>query len=219
MAIKLQNTKDYSSNGIKILVYGLSGAGKTCLIPTLEKPLVISVEGGLLSIKDAGVSYIEVRTLEDLTEAYEYAKSNDFKSIALDSISEIAEVILNAEKKTAKDPRQAYGTMQEKITDIIRAFRDLPAKNVYFSAKMEKMQDESGKILYSPSMPGNKVGQGMPYFFDEVFCLRVEKDESGKTIRLLQTESDNQYSAKDRSGKLDPYEPADLGAIIKKIGG
>jgi len=219
MAIKLQNTKDYHLNGVKMLVYGQAGAGKTCLIPTLPKPLVISVEGGLLSISQAGLPYVEVRTLEDLIEAYDYAVKSDYQTIAIDCISEIAEVVLNAAKKLAKDPRQAYGEMQEKITDIIRMFRDIQGKNVYFTSKLEKTQDETGKLLNAPSMPGNKIGQSLPYFFDEVFALRLEKDNDGNTYRVLQTSSDIQWQAKDRSGKLELYEEPDLGKIIQKIGG
>ena len=68
-------------------------------------------------------------------------------------------------------------------------------------------------------MPGNKLAQQIPYLVDEVFALRVEKDEEGKPQRALMCDSDNLWLAKDRSGKLDMWEPADLGAIIAKIGG
>jgi len=143
----------------------------------------------------------------------------EYESVALDSISEIAEVILNAEKKIAKDPRQAYGAMQEQVSDLIRAFRDLPGKHVYMSAKLEKSQDEMGRMLYAPSMPGNKVGQSLPYFFDEVLALRVERDAEGNTQRALMCDTDGLWAAKDRSGKLAPWEAPDLGAVIDKIGG
>jgi RecA-family ATPase len=59
MAIQLKNTLDVSSNGIKVLVYGHAGAGKTTLGATMPVPIIISAEGGLLSIKDAGLDYIE----------------------------------------------------------------------------------------------------------------------------------------------------------------
>jgi hypothetical protein len=95
----------------------------------------------------------------------------------------------------------------------------LQGKNVYFSAKLEKSQDEMGRMLYAPSMPGNKVGQSLPYFFDEVFALRVEKDPQGMTQRALMCDTDGLWSAKDRSGKLSAWEAPDLGEIIKKIGG
>ncbi len=76
-----------------------------------------------------------------------------------------------------------------------------------------------GRILYSPSMPGNKTGQQLPYFFDEVLALRVEKDSDGVTQRALMCDADGIWTAKDRSGKLAPWESPDLGMIISKIGG
>jgi len=222
MAIKVKRSGQALADAVKILTYGAAGAGKTSLIPTLPAPIVLSAEGGLLSIQDADVPFIEVDSMATLKEAYAWLSSSaeaaQYASIALDSISEIAEVVLNAEKKATKDPRQAYGAMQEQMADIIRAFRDLP-KHVYMSAKLEKAQDEMGRILYSPSMPGNKTGQQLPYFFDEVLALRVERDAEGNTQRALMTDSDGLWVAKDRSGKLAPWEQPDLGAIITKITG
>jgi phage nucleotide-binding protein len=223
MAINVKSTGSLSANGVKLLVYGQAGAGKTSLIKTLPNPIVLSAEGGLLSIQDADLPYIEIDSMETLREAWSWltgaAEAQDYKSVALDSISEIAEVVLNAEKKATKDPRQAYGAMQEQMADIIRAFRDLPGRHVYMSAKLEKTQDEMGRVLYAPSMPGNKTGQSLPYFFDEVLALRVEKDGDGNTQRALMCDSDGLWLAKDRSGKLAAWEAPDLGAIISKIGG
>lgn len=223
MAINVKTTGSLAANGVKVLVYGQAGAGKTSLVKTLPNPIVLSAEGGLLSIQDADLPYIEISDMDTLKEAYTWLASADeanaYQSVALDSISEIAEVVLNAEKKATKDPRQAYGAMHEQMADIIRAFRDLPSRNVYMSAKLEKTQDEMGRVLYAPSMPGNKTGQALPYFFDEVLALRVEKDSEGVTQRALMCDSDGLWLAKDRSGKLDTWEAPDLGAIIAKIQG
>ena len=223
MAINVKTTGSLSANGVKVLVYGQAGAGKTSLIKTLPSPIVLSAEGGLLSIQDADLPFIEIASMTDLQEAYKWLTESDdakaYKSVALDSISEIAEVVLNAEKKATKDPRQAYGAMQEQMADIIRAFRDLPGRHVYMSAKLEKTQDEMGRVLYAPSMPGNKTGQQLPYFFDEVLALRVEKDGEGNTQRALMCDGDGIWLAKDRSGKLEMWEGPDLGAIIRKIEG
>jgi hypothetical protein len=222
VAINLKSTGNLAGNGVKLLVYGQAGAGKTTLAPTLPNPIVLSAEGGLLSIQDAELPYIEITTMAELQEAYKWlaesAEAAQFESVAIDSISEIAEVCLNYEKKINKDPRAAYGAMQEQMADIIRAFRDLPAKHVYMSAKLEKTQDEMGRILYAPSMPGNKTGQSLPYFFDEVLALRVEKDADGFAQRALMCDSDGLWLAKDRSGKLEAWEAPDLTVIINKIG-
>jgi phage nucleotide-binding protein len=222
MAIQLKKTGSLSAEGVKMLVYGAAGAGKTSLIKTLPQPIVLSAEGGLLSIQDADLPYLEIASMDDLREAWVWlgtAEGMGYQSVALDSISEIAEVCLNTEKKATKDPRQAYGAMQEQMADVIRAFRDLPGRHVLMTAKLEKSQDEMARILYAPSMPGNKTGQSLPYFFDEVLALRVERDADGNTQRALMCDGDGSWLAKDRSGKLDTWEAPDLGAIIAKIGG
>lgn len=223
MAIKLTNTRDAArTNGIKVLVYGQAGSGKTSLCATTGgTPIIISAEGGLLSLRASDIPVIEVSSIADVHEAYAFLMSPEgahFDWVCLDSISEIAEVVLNAEKKATKDPRQAYGALTEQMTDLLRAFRDLPGRNVYMSAKQERTKDElSGAVLYGPSMPGQRLGQGLPYLFDEVLCLRIEKDTEGKTVRALQTQPDFQYGAKDRSGALDAFEPPNLAAIAAKI--
>lgn len=223
MAINLKRTGTLSANGVKLLVYGQAGAGKTSLIRTLPNPIVLSAEGGLLSIQDADLPFIEVNSMDDLNEAYEWLTSSEeaaqFDSVALDSISEVAEVVLQYELKRNKDGRAAYGELNSTMQELIRSFRDLPWKHVYFSAKLEKSQDEMGRMLYNPGMPGKSLTQGLPYFFDEVLALRVEKDAEGNTQRALMCDSDGLWAAKDRSGKLDAWEAPDLGAIIAKIGG
>ena len=222
MAIQLKSTKTVASENIKVLVYGQAGAGKTSLCATINEPaVIISAEGGLLSLKNVDIPVIEVSTILDVRDAYSFIlesqEAKDFRWVCLDSISEIAEVVLANEKKHTKDPRQAYGALAETMTELIRGFRDLP-RNVYFSAKCERTKDDiTGSMLYAPSMPGAKLGQAIPYFFDEVFALRVERDGEGKPMRVLQTNSDFQYQAKDRSGCLEPYEDPDLGAISAKI--
>jgi phage nucleotide-binding protein len=222
MAINLKSTNTVAASNLKLLVYGAAGAGKTSLIPTLPKPVILSAEGGLLSISGHDIPFLEVTSMDSLREAYAWLLDSDeakqFDSVALDSISEIAEVCLSKEKSIAKDPRQAYGEMQTTMTEVIRTFRDLD-KHVLMTAKLEKAQDEMGRMLYSPSMPGNKTGQSLPYYFDLLLAMRVEKDEEGISQRALMCDSDGLWQAKDRSGKLDAWEAPDLGIILKKLGG
>ncbi len=219
--INLKSTSTVKSGSIKMLAYGQAGSGKTSLIPTLPAPVILSAEGGLLSISDKEIPFLDISDMDALREAYKWLAESDeakqFASVAIDSISEIAEVCLGKEKALAKDPRAAYGEMQTTMAEIIRSFRDLP-RHILMTAKLEKAQDEMGRMLYSPSMPGNKTGQSLPYYFDIVAALRVEKDAEGVTQRAMMLESDGMWQAKDRSGKLAAWEAPNLGEIIKKIG-
>lgn len=211
--------------------------GKTVLMATAPVPVLISAESGALSLRQSNlerlygvgnphITYnmpiIEVKTVEDLTDAYNWCASSSqaaqFQTVGLDSISEIAEVVLNNAKRQVKDPRQAYGELIEKMETLIRSFRDLPNKNVVISAKMEPTKDElTGVVKYGPAMPGAKLGNKLPYFFDEVFRLAVGQSPQGEKYRFLQTQPDLQYEAKDRSGALAPVETPVLSAVFAKI--
>lgn len=219
--MKFISTKDYAANGIKMLVHGQAGIGKTCLCASLPNPIIISVESGLLSLAGLDIPAIEVKTLDDLSEVYDWISGSEeariYESVCLDSISEIAEIILADEKGKEKDPRKAYGNMQDIMMDRIRSFRDLPGRNVYMSAKQERIQDENNRLLFGPSMPGQKLAQQLPYLFDEIFAYQIVKDQNGVPQRILLTQPDGISQAKDRSGKLDMWEEPDLGKIIKKI--
>lgn len=217
--IVFENTKDIATAYVKVLVHGPAGAGKTRLCGTTgDKTLIINAEGGLLSLRGQEIDVYTIRTLADLRRIYQYLTSDTtFKWVCLDSISEVAEVVLAAEKQNTKDPRKAYGEMAETMAEMIRCFRDLP-KNVYFSAKQDRLKDDvSGSIVFGPSAPGQKLGVSLPYFFDIVMALHTWKDESGEIKSGLQTRRDAQYEAKDRSGCLDMLEPADLSIIHSKI--
>ena len=52
MAVELRSTAGFVQEGVKVLVYGQAGAGKTRLIQTLPTPVIISAEGGLLSLRE-----------------------------------------------------------------------------------------------------------------------------------------------------------------------
>lgn len=226
MAIKLTTTRQ-SSKFIKALCYGDAGAGKTVLASTAPNPIIISAESGLLSISDKDIPVIEVNTLDDMFEAYQFITESEdakqFETICLDSITEIGEVMLSQYKKDDKDPRKSYGALADHMTQLIRQFRDLEGRHVYFSAKMTRIEDEhTGISTFRPAMPGKTLVNGMPFFFDEVMVMRIGEEtdeESGKVskFRYLQTQPDLQYIAKDRSGVLAEFEKPDLTYIFNKI--
>lgn len=210
--------------GAKILVYGMAGAGKTYLARTAPgKVLVISAEAGLLSIRDAqNVEAIEVKSAAEVVEVYEALRSGklQYDTVCLDSISEISELLLQAEKAKHKDARKAYGEVQESVTNVMRAFRDLQM-HVMFICKEDKVNND-GVFEQAPKMVGTKLGQSITYFFDEVLALRVieDTDAEGNPVqaRWLQTRIGQGYVAKDRSGKLEAFEEPNLTKLIEKLG-
>lgn len=218
--IQIQYTDEYNplANGIKNMIYGPWGAGKTPLLATAPEPLVISAEKGLLSLRRTHTPFIEITGYKMLEETYLWAlqstEARKYWTLGIDSLSEIAEVLLEELKRSNKDPRQAFYQVQDKVVGYARAMRDLPGKSVVLVAKEEFSKDLNGVNLYMPMMPGTKLGQALPYYFDEVLRLAVNPADKS---RYLCTTNSFQYQARDRSGMLAEYEPPNLTHIFKKI--
>lgn len=220
---QIKTTTEVTLNGIKTLVYGGPGVGKTRLISTAPYPLVLSCEGGLLSLRKENVHFIEIKYLNDLQNVYNwlYSGQDNFQywTIGLDSTSEIIEVVLNNELQKTRDPRQAYGAILNKGTKLLRDFRDLPYRNVVMICKQEWVKNEqTGAMHFAPSFPGAKLGPNAPYFPDEVFQLEIHTHpQTHQRIPLLRCWPSATNVAKDRSGALNEFEPPDLGYVFSKI--
>lgn len=226
MGIKLVTASAaIKKQGLKMLVYGPAGAGKTYLCSTCpdhSKTLIVSAESGLLSLREAGPN-IPVAIVNGYSDVMAVlreleSKPDRFEWVCLDSISEIAETCLEQEFKRNSNKQKAYGDMADTMLRILRDFRNLKC-NVVMTAKEKSMvNEETGEVLFVPNMPGRKLPNSISYLFDEVFALTVKRNkQTGEVERLLQTSISPMYVAKDRSGALDFHEPPDLNHISEKI--
>jgi hypothetical protein len=97
------------------------------------------------------------------------------------------------------------------MRSIVKNFRDLPYHVVVVSLCKDE-EDEAKRRHIVLDVPGS-IASKIPAYFDEFFYLHVDKDGT----RSLITRGTDTFIAKDRSGKLDAKEPADLGLILDKI--
>lgn len=224
MALNFSTTdKESHGHGIKMLVYGRAGVGKTRLCGTAPSPLIISAEAGLLSLRRQSIPVAVVKDYQDVIDVFNWCKisaaKQGIKTICLDSISEITERCLSNAKAKNKDPRAAYGDMATQTIDLVKDFRDLPGFHVLVTAKEVTSTDSvTGVTKAQPTAPGQQVGPALPYLFDEVFHAFTDKDpKSGATYHALRTHSAYNAEAKDRSGALDEIEFPDITHLINKM--
>ena len=202
MAIKIRKTSDIGFNGVKCVVYGCAGVGKTRLCATAPKPIIISAEEGLLSITDVDIDYIEIKTLADLDSAYRLLKNDDkYETICLDSLSEIAEALVIELLPQHKDGRQAYAALAQAMIPMMKRFRDIKGKNTVFTCKEDIILDEDGAFLrYDLLLPGQQLNKQTPYLVDELFHMQIDR----KGVPYLNTKPNRKSFSKDRSGALNP---------------
>ena len=217
-----------AKTGIKMIVYGGAGTGKTrnCAI-TSPKPVLVSVENGLLSIQNEQIPIVDCRgenCLQNFESFVQWAKSAEakqFETIIIDSWSELSTRLLNAELPKVKDPRQAYGVMADKMMlwahDLIYKIN----QNVIFICKQECASNNNAPY-HQPSLEGKKLYTEFTHLIDIILRFQPKRFViNGKSQEYMVASSRNQpdYLARDRSGKLYEDEPQDLGAIINKIRG
>jgi hypothetical protein len=225
-------------NGFKSLVYGESGVGKTLLCATMPKPLIISNEKGLMSLKKSNLVRVhgenkpfvdyepdvwEVTRLSEIIEVYRFLQNSKeaekYESVCLDSLTDLADMLLIEVLKLpeVKDPRQGFYDVQKKIEELAKDFRDLPRYHVLITCAAERLKDElSGAVRVSPMLTGQKLGQKAPYWFDSVFKLSVE-GHGENAYRVLKTRPEPSFVAKDRSGCLEASEYPAIKPLIDKI--
>jgi len=216
MAIEIISSKGLvNKKGIKILLYGNSGVGKSSQFKYTGKTILISAESGELVLNDANnVDVIRVKTLADLKEAYLYVEqnTNKYDTVGIDSLTEVGQMIVADLKKdpefsSMKDGMKLWMKFSEIMLSIAKSFRDLDGINVIITALSESVKNGFDELIM-PMIPAKKVQAQLPSLYDEVLYLRSSENGDREFVT---------NPAKDRSGKLEPVEPCTKEQGIKLI--
>jgi hypothetical protein len=207
--------------GAKSLVYGPPGVGKTPVVVTAPRPILLAVEPGLLSVRKIdNVPGYEAPTAPKIREFFTWffqsAEAKQFDTLAVDSVSQIAEIIVTEQLGRHKDGRKAYGEMSREVMGWMNDLYYLPNKHIYLIAK--QMTDNG---VFKPYFPGQDLNVRVPHLFDLI--LRLAKYDAvpgapvGQAVTAFQTSSSFGAVARDRSGTLNEYEFPNLSAIFQKV--
>jgi len=84
-----------SKQGLKMLLYGASGVGKTVFASSAPRPIFFDADGGLLSVVTP-VPYFPIISWTELQRAYAHvaAHPNDYDTVVVDSLNELQTVSL-----------------------------------------------------------------------------------------------------------------------------
>jgi hypothetical protein len=132
-----------------------------------------------------------------------------------------------SEKTGKPDSRGAYGLLAREVIGLLKHLQHAPGKTVIFVGILEKVVDEFNRTTWQPQMEGGKAARELPGIVDQVLTLSLfaaegddwRHDPEQARERRLVCQSGNHFGlpAKDRSGRLELTEPADLGALLSKI--
>ena len=120
-----------------------------------------------------------------------------------------------------KDLRAIYGAHARNMLSWLNQLQHARARTVIFVAVLEKNTDELNISTWQPQIEGAKTGRELPAIVDEIVTMQWVDFGDRKPVRAFVCVNPNAwgYPAKDRSGKLDQFEPPNLGALIEKLTG
>jgi hypothetical protein len=249
-----------AKRGVKALVVGPAGVGKTWQLHTLDpaRTLFVDLEAGDLSVQDVPVDTVQPKTWQEcrdlaaflagpnpalepsfpysqahydaVVERYGGPKALDkYDTYFIDSITVAGRLCFRwsqqqpeamSERSGKPDVRGAYGLHAREMIAWLTQIQHARAKNVIFVGILEKVVDELNVSSWQLQVEGAKKGRELPGIVDQILTLqfiRFEGDDSLSRAFVCQFSNPYGWPAKDRSGRLDMFEPPDLGEVIRKI--
>ena len=216
----------------KVMIYGLSGVGKSTLASKLKNPLFMDFEGGLnyLGVKRTKQYQDLKKFYEDLADLY-HAKERQFDTLVIDStdwmvrkvVEQAAGIDSRNLEETLNRSNGGYGNGKQVLENHIRTklLPTLVSLNekgygicLIAHADKKHIMDADGVDVeqISPKIDVNTMNVFVEWC-DNVFYLK--KDAEGK--RKLVLESDNVALAKNRLGKTGEVDidEVDINEILK----
>ena len=216
----LRPARDFAvSFGVKSVVYGPAGSGKTPIINTAPRPVLLACEPGLLSMRGSNVPTWQGYTPEAINEFFKWFFSSDetknFDTLAIDSTSHMAEIYLQAALKTNKHGLAAYGEMATETLKHLNTLYYTKQKHTYLIAKQEII-NENGLTIRRPYYPGRQLPIELPHKYDQILQLDIQNVPGVGQTKAFRCQGSIDVLARDRTAMLNEFEPPDFGNIIKK---
>jgi hypothetical protein len=231
-------------NSFNAIVYGYMGTGKTTLLGTARKPVLIhSFDPGgekvlVDQIKKGEVMVNNSFQREDSKKPTAYRsweKEFDklrhmegfFESIgtyALDSVTTWSEALMNAILKAngragGIPQMQDYLVQINTLRDAIKLITSIPC-DVILTGHVDSEKDEvTGRVTTGVMITG-KLKEKLPLLMDEVYMTMSKESSKGVEYSVL-TRNTGLYKARTRLGRnniFDTYEEPNIKALLKKAG-
>lgn len=201
--------------GAKCIVYGGAGTGKTPLINTAPRPVLLATEPGLLSMRNSNVPTWIGNTkarIDEFMKWFELSpEAKNYDTLAIDSTSQMCDIALSESK--AKHGLAQYGEMADYVYPYMERLYFTREKHMFLIAKEELTSDGKRRPYY----PGKFLPIQIPHKYDCILRLaRVPIPNVGEQL-AFQCNGTMDIIARNRTGTLADFEPADFSQLVKKV--
>lgn len=210
--------------GCKCVIYGPAGTGKTPLLNTAPRPVLLATEAGLLSMRGSNIPTYEGYTSQRIDEFFKWffesTETKNFDTLGIDSGSQMADVFLQAalsgsSKQGNKVHGQAaYGEMATNTMKHLRTLFYTRYKHVYLICK-EEIADVEYQSLRRPYFPGKVLPVDVPHLYDFIIRLCKIPMPGGEQL-AFQCVGNMNVLARNRTGNLNDFEEPHFGKLVYK---
>lgn len=175
-----------------------------------------------------------VQKLKELEAEYRGCKVEDiqepkrYRTVIVDSLTEVNAYCMNQllginastglQEETSTAEFKEYKMQNSMVLRLVRSFRDLPM-HVIFIAARQYDKDDAQRMIFMPDLTGKLAGQ-VQGFLDIVGYLVIGQNEQGKTVRQLNVQPGQRWSAKNRLSnyKKPHWQDPTMEQILKDTG-
>lgn len=225
VAYSVQNSSSLDALKLDLLVYGAPKTGKTHAIGQFVemglKPLVIACDpGGMITLKNIGVDFIEINKTSELFEFIRDCNSGAFpffgrgyNMVCLDGASNLSYLTLKETGESSKNRMLDYAQAQAPFLKLIDGLRRFPCH--FYANAWEGELKTNGNVYYGAMAEGNKLSIKFNGLFNTV--LRLFHYTDNQQIKTaVQTSPDGNHICGGRGLDLNQYEHT-IGDCVNKI--
>lgn len=205
--------------GAKSVIYGGPGSGKTPIINTAPRPVMLACEPGLLSMRNSSVPTFFAPDADKIDEFFKWffhsKEPEAFDTLALDSVSQMCELYLQRAQKQNKHGLAAYGQMARDVMSQLNPLFYMQKKHAYLIAKQQTL-NSNGSNTKIPYFPGQQLPVDVPHLYDFILHLDTQNVPGVGQVKAFRCIGSMDTVARNRTGNLDEFEPPHFGNLVTK---
>lgn len=199
---------------VRMLVAGQPGSGKTRFAATAPNPVFANARGGLMSIAEKGVRYINITSEAEMLQMklmldgfgmdVEQHFHGPVETLVIDTLDEFQRILLSerlTSMKRSETTAADWGWLSQRMHTIVEGLCKLPMHIIFVTHLKEITDGATGQLWYKPSLQGSFCDQVSQYV-DLSLLVQAQHFSSGGP-QLIEELGRDPYLSEDEAVHID----------------